>query len=333
MTRSTIYDLRSTILVTGATGFIGSHLVEELVKRKYRVIATEYRLHPRSYFYSQKLNKQVKLVKCDVCSFNSVNKIVKNNNINFIFHLAAKSEVEDSYKNPKLTLDTNIMGTVNILETARINPNIKGIIITSSDKAYGKLSKLPSTSYQLPKYLESDPLRGDHPYEVSKSSADLIAHAYFQTYHTPVTVVRFANVYGEGDLHFSRIIPGIMKALINKETLKIRSNGKFVRDYVYVKDIINGYLTLMKNFGKAKGQAFNLGTKETLSVLELIKVIEKILNIRIKYRILDTQKNEIPYQSLDYSKIQKLTNWQPKYNLEKTMSNIFTWYKKYFKSV
>ena len=205
------------ILVTGGTGFVGSHLVEELVKRGVTVITTYQTTNPKSYFIVQKLGEKVTIVKCDVCNFEIIFDIVTKFDIEYIFHLAAQPLVDVAYYNPKRTLYSNILGTINVLESARLFPKIKAVIIASSDKAYGKLSKK--------KYVETDPLRGDHPYEVSKSAADLISYSYFKTYMVPVVTTRFGNIYGEGDLNFSRIIPGIMKTVVNKEALNIRSNG------------------------------------------------------------------------------------------------------------
>ena len=309
------------ILVTGGTGFVGSHLVEELVKQKANVVTTFQTLNPRSYFLTQKLDKKVTMVNTDICDFEKVFDIVTKFNIDFIFHLAAQALVDVAYYNPKKTIDSNVMGTTNILEAARLFPKVKGIIVASSDKAYGKLDKKD-------KYQETDSLRGDHPYEVSKSAADLIAYSYFKTYDLPIVITRFGNIYGEGDLNFSRIIPGIMGSLVRGYELGVRSDGKYVRDYLYVKDVVKGYLLLAKNIDKIKGEAFNFGSMETLSVLDLIKKIEKILHKKIKYKILNTAKNEIPYQSLDYSKIKKSLSWKPKYSIAKTMKNVFRWYKK-----
>lgn len=140
-------------------------------------------------------------------------------------------------------------------------------------------------------------------------------------------ITRFANIYGEGDLNFSRIIPGIMKAIARNEELEIRSDGKYIRDYLYVKDVVNGYLLLAKNIEKIKGEAFNFGSKETLNVLELIKLIERTLKKNINYKILNIAKNEIPYQSLDYSKINKTLGWKPKFTIKKTIKRIFNWYQ------
>ena len=144
--------------------------------------------------------------------------------------------------------------------------------------------------------METDPLSGDHPYDTSKSATDLITTTYCKTYGIPAVVTRFGNIYGEGDLSFSRIIPGIMKALIKNEQLKIRSDGKYIRDYLYVKDVVNGYILLAENIEKVKGEAFNFGSDETLTVLEVIKLVEKTLGKKIKYKILNIAQNEISYQ-------------------------------------
>lgn len=307
------------ILVTGGTGFVGGHLVEELVKQQTNVITTFQTLNPLSYFSSQILNEKVTMVNADICDYEKVFDIVTKFNIDYIFHLAAQPLVEVAYYNPKRTLYSNILGTINVLESARLYPKVKGVIVASSDKAYGK---------KTDRYRENDPLRGDHPYEASKASADLIAQSYYKTYGLPVVITRFGNIYGEGDLNFSRIIPGAMKAIVRGETLKIRSDGKYVRDYLYVKDVVNGYLLLAQNIEKVKGEAFNFGSDESLSVLELLAHIEKLLNTKIDYEILNIAKNEIPYQSLDYSKINKKLGWKPQHSLSTTITQIKNWYQK-----
>ena len=306
------------ILVTGGTGFVGSHLVEELIKQKVNIITTFQTLNPLSYFFTQKLDRKTTMVNCDVCDYEKVFDIVTKFNIDYIFHLAAQPLVDVAYHNPKRTLYSNILGTINVLESARLFPKVKAVIVASSDKAYGKHGKK--------QYTEEDALKGDHPYEVSKSSADLIAYSYYKTYSVPVVTTRFGNIYGEGDLNFSRIIPCSMKSLIDNEILEIRSNGKYIRDYLYVKDVVSGYILLAKNIQKTRGEAFNFGSDETLSVIELIQLIEKILNKKLKYHILNIAKNEIPYQSLDCNKLKKAITWKQEYNLNKTIRKIYQWY-------
>lgn len=319
------------ILVTGGTGFVGSHLIEELVKRSANVVTTYLTVNPHSYFFTQKLQHKVTMAYVDVCDFDAVFDLITKCRIDYIFHFAAQPLVETAYFNPKQTLYTNIMGTVNILESSRLYQKVLGIIVASSDKAYGKLSESKSR-LNRDKYIETDPLKGDHPYEVSKSSADLIAYSYFKTYNLPVVISRFGNIYGEGDLNFSRIIPGIMKSIISNETLEIRSNGKYIRDYLYVKDVVDGYILLANNINKVKGEAFNFGSNETLSVIELIKILEKHLHNKIKYKISNSAVNEIPYQSLDFSKINKKLGWQPEYQIKSTFKSIYRWNKTFFKA-
>lgn len=310
------------ILVTGGTGFVGSHLIEELLKQKANIITTFLTNSPYSYFSLNKFQNKVLMRRLDVCDFEKMFDVITKYNVEYVFHLAAQSLVDVAYYNPRQTLYPNILGTINILESARLYPNIKGVIIASSDKAYGKLSKT--------KYTEDDPLCGDHPYEVSKSATDLIAKSYYKTYAVPAVITRFGNIYGEGDLNFSRIIPGILKSIAQKETFEIRSDGKSIRDYLYVKDVIDGYVLLMKNIEKVKGEAFNFGSLDSYSVIDLIRIIEKALNVKIKHKILNCAKNEIPYQSLDYTKANKKLVWKPKHRFSKQINRIYKWYSRNF---
>lgn len=314
---------KKNVLVTGGAGFVGSHLVEQLVKENANVTVADIAYNPRSYFNSLYLDKKTDSRILDICDFDSLQKLIEEKKIEMIFHLAAEALVENSYKKPRYALYNNIVGAINIAEIARTHKTIRVVVIASSDKAYGDLNKT--------KYAETDPLSGDHPYETSKSATDLIGTTYAKTYNTPIVVTRFGNIYGEGDLNFSRILPGIMKSMALNEELLIRSNGKYVRDYLYVKDVVNGYLDLARNIEKTKGQAYNFGSNDTLTVLQMLELTEKTLDKKINYKILDNVVNEIPYQSLDYSKIAKDLNWLPKYNLKKTLPNIFAWYNQYFK--
>jgi len=308
------------ILVTGGTGFIGSHLVQLLLKEKAEVHTTFLSSHPLSYFYQQGLYKKTIMHRVDITHFDEIQEVIVKNNIEYIFHLAAEPLVEVAYLNPRRALETNIMGTVNVLEAARQYGKVKALIVASSDKAYGKLSS--------GKYKETDALKGNHPYEVSKSATDLIAQTYHKTYGMPIVTTRFGNIYGEGDIHFSRIIPGIMESLIQKKDLKLRSNGTFERDYLYVKDVVQGYLMLALHIDEARGNAYNFGSDEHHSVLSLLKLSEKSLHKKIPYSILNTEKNEIPYQSLDCTKIQKAFGWKAKTKMKNILPVIHRWYKK-----
>lgn len=314
---NTIQD--KTVLVTGGTGFVGSHLVEQLLEEGANVITTFQSLIPQSYFLTKKLDKRATMVPVDIVEFERLFDVVTKFEVDTIFHLAAQPLVESAFYNPRRTLDSNIRGTVNVLECARLYPRVKGTIVASSDKAYGKIEANK-------KYLESHSLQGTHPYEVSKSSADLIVQAYYQTYSLPVVTTRFGNIYGEGDLNFSRIIPGIMKSISTSTPLELRSDGTYVRDYLYVKDVVNGYILIAQNLDSIVGEVYNFGSNDTLSVLELISTIQTALKLNFDYKILNTAKNEIPYQSLDFSKALKQIGWKPQESVSSTAKKIFSWY-------
>lgn len=306
------------IIVTGGAGFIGSHLVKKLANiQNFKILVVDIKRDPRSYYVTSNLEKKVSFEFLDIRNRKKITGFIRSYNPNYIFHLAAESIVGKSYNEPWKAFETNIMGTVNVLEGCRDLSSLEGIIIASSDKAYGKTEKA---------YTEDFPLKGDHPYDVSKSSADLISQAYYKTYGVPVVVTRFGNVYGEGDLNFGRIIPDICQAIIRKNPLLLRSDGSSVRDYVYIKDVVSGYIFLLKNLRRIKGEAFNFSSTDNLSVVELIALSEKILKVKIDYDILNNSQNEIPYQHLNDRKIRKL-GWQPCYTIVNTLSKVHLWYK------
>lgn len=309
------------VLVTGGTGLVGGHVTEKLLALGANVFVLDIVLKPGSYFETQKLAEKTTLLIQDVRDLKKLKETVATNNISYIFHLAAQALVPLAYQDPLLTLDVNIMGTINVLEVARENPGVKGVVVASSDKAYGKDCK---------DAVETQRLAGDHPYDVSKSAADLICTAYFNTYKVPVTVSRFANIFGPGDLNFDRIVPGTMEALIFNKTLEIRSDGKFVRDYLYVKDVAEGYVLLAEQIDQTKGQAFNFSSGNNLNVIEIVEKVSEALGQKSNYKILDLQKNEIPFQSLNYEKSKKVLGWEAKYSLEEGIKESYDWYKTFY---
>jgi CDP-glucose 4,6-dehydratase len=301
------------ILVTGGAGFIGSHLVDTLIDKGGNVVIIDDLSSGRK----ENINPKARFYNIDIRDL-KVRQIIKKNNIEIVFHLAAQPIVEKAHEDPTLCLEVNIMGTVNILEGCRQKGNLQSIIIVSSDKAYGKSKKLP--------YKETDPLKGDHPYDVSKTASDLIAQMYFRTYNLPVIITRFSNVFGPRDVYFNRIIPGIMTAIIKNKKFPIRSNGKMVREYTYVKDIVDGCLKLVNN-KKCFGEAFNFGSKNIFSVLDVVKKVEHILDRKIDYNILNITKNEIPEQYLDWEKAKKILNWKPQTNFAQAIKETHSWYE------
>lgn len=305
------------ILITGGAGFIGSCIADKLIEQGHDVVVIDNLSSGRK----ENLNPKAKFYEMDVCD-SKIFQVFKDENPETVFHLAAQPIVETAYKNPLETIETNIMGTVNILEACRLKGDIKSIVVTSSDKAYGKSEKLP--------YTEKVALKGDHPYEVSKSCADLITTAYFKTYGLPVVVTRFSNVFGSGDINFSRIIPGIFESIIKNKELLIRSDGKMIREYTYITDIADGCVKLAENIEISKGEAFNFGSKNIFSVIDIIKKIEQILNVKVNYKILNIAKNEIPEQYLDWTKAKERLKWRPKTSFEQGIKESFSWYRDFF---
>lgn len=307
------------ILVTGGSGFIGSHLVDELIKYGYNVVVADN----LSSGKEENINLKAKFYKIDVRDKNTL-QILEKEKIEGVFHLAAQPIVEKAYESPLEALETNIMGTANVLEACRQKGDLEFIVVVSSDKAYGRAEELP--------YKEHFPLRGNHPYDVSKSAADLIAQTFFSTYGLPIVITRFSNVFGPRDFNFSRIIPGALEAAIKDTELLIRSDGKMIREYVYIKDIVLGCVKLAAHAQEVLGEAFNFGSANIFSVTDLIEKMEKVLGQNIEHRILNIAKKEIPKQYLDWTKAKEKLNWEPVTSFESGIKETYNWYKEYFES-
>lgn len=312
---------KKNVLVTGYEGFLGSHLTKALLDLEARICGLDILIRRKRTILSKKDLDKINIIKGSVENFLLLSKIVKKNKIEIIFHLAAKSLVGQGLQKPIRTLSTNIMGTWNILEASRNNNSVKAIIVASSDKAYGSHKKLP--------YKEDAPLKGLHPYDVSKSCQDLLAYAYFHTYGLPVSITRCGNIFGPGDFNFSRIIPDTIRCALTGKTLLIRSNGKFIRDYIYVDDIVNGYLLLAQNLKKLNltGEAFNFSDENPTSVIGLVKRIYKLVGKKENYKILNQAKFEIKYQYLSSSKARKILNWRPEVTLDYGLKMTIAWYR------
>jgi len=315
---------KKKVLVTGYEGFLGSNLTRELIGLKSDVSGLDILTRRKDTLLSGEFDK-IKIYKGSVEDFDLVSKIMADNKIEIIFHLAATSIVGEALSNPLKAFSTNICGTWNILEAARKNKPAKAVIIASSDKAYGSRSKLP--------YREDSPLSGSHPYDASKSCADILTSTYYHTYGLPVCITRCGNIFGPGDFNFSRIIPDALRSLIRHKTLIIRSDGKFIRDYIYVKDIVRAYLFLafkMKDHA-IYGEAFNFSNESPVPVLGLLKKIYRLAEAKNPdYKITNRAKYEIKRQYLSAAKAMKVLNWKPRYNLDDGLRETIKWYKDYF---
>jgi len=315
---------KKPVLLTGSAGFLGSWLAKALVARGARVIGLDIAKTDTSKLF-RGLDKEIIRIKGDVGDFELVTELVKKYKPRVIFHLAAQAIVADAVAEPLRTFTSNIQGTWNILEVCRDKKYIDAVIMASSDKAYGIHKDLP--------YKEDAPLKGSFPYDVSKSCADLLAYTYFNTYKVPVSVTRCGNIFGPGDLHLSRIVPDIMRSIVKNKKFLIRSNGKFTRDYVFVADIVIGYILLAEKLKKLRlaGEAFNFSYEKPLSVLELVRKIYKVTRTKSNYKILDQAQYEIKHQYLSSKKARKILGWKPQYDIDKALQSTFDWYKEYFK--
>ncbi|MGA2775488.1 MAG: GDP-mannose 4,6-dehydratase [Candidatus Omnitrophota bacterium] len=310
-----------SVLITGFEGFLGSNLSKVMISSGAKIFGLDIRVNRKDTILTVPDYKKLTVIKGSVTNFKLLKDIIVRNKINVLFHLAAEAIVGKCHNNPLGTFSANIEGTWNILETCRNSESIQAIIIASSDKAYGSHKKLP--------YREDTPLIGRHPYDVSKSCADLIANTYAHTYNLPVAVTRCGNIYGPGDFNFSRIVPDAIRCALTGKTLLIRSDGKFIRDYVYVDDIVNAYIMLAEKLQalKLKGEAFNFSDENPISVVSLVKKIYKAAGVKENYKILNQVKYEILHQYLTSRKARKILCWKPRTSFGEGLSKTILWYK------
>ncbi len=327
-TATNIWENRR-VLVTGATGLVGSWLVKDLLSLEARVVALVRDPDPLSEFYSSGDYRRCNIVSGRLEDFWSLERAINENEIDTVFHLAAQPIVSVAHRFPLQTFEANIRGTYNLLEACRIHHDlVKRIVIASSDKAYGEQPVLP--------YTEDMPLQGKHPYEVSKSCTDLIAQAYSHTYELPVAIARCGNIYGGGDLNWSRIVPDTIRSLLRGQRPVIRSDGTFLRDYIYVRDVTEAYLRLAETIDNpaVRGEAFNFSPERAVSVLELVAVISRIMNRSdLTPDIQNTARGEIHSQYLSSSRAHQVLCWQPRYTLEAGLTETITWYSRYLGTI
>jgi CDP-glucose 4,6-dehydratase len=310
------------VFITGCTGFIGSWLTAALVNNGADVVGLIRDRVPQAELVRSGMIDQINVVEGEVGDYALMERILAEYEIDTLFHLAAQTIVGIANRAPLSTFETNIKGTWTLLEAARRNPTVEGIIVASSDKAYGTQAELP--------YREEAPLEGRHPYDVSKSCADLIAQAYAYSFDLPLVVTRFANIFGGGDLNWNRIVPGTIRSVLRGERPVIRSDGTFKRDYLFVEDVTSAYLTLGEKISdpQVKGQTFNFGQDCPTNVLEVVEtIIDLIGGIGLDPIILDQAKNEIPDQYLASDKAHRRLGWHPQHNLRQGLSKTLDWYR------
>lgn len=311
--------------VTGATGLVGSWLVKRLVEAGADVVCLVRDWVPQSELVRTGLLERVKVVRGDIREQATLERVLGEYEIDTVIHLAAQTIVTIANRNPVSTFESNIMGTWNLLEACRRSPKVRQVVLASSDKAYGDQELLP--------YTEDTPLQGEHPYDVSKSCADLIARTYAITYDLPIAITRCGNFYGGGDLNWNRIIPGTIRSILRGQNPVIRSNGKYVRDYFYVEDGAAAYMLLAEQLASKpglKGDAFNFSNEIQMTVSEIVDRIISLMGSDLKPQVLNETNNEILHQYLSADKARAQLGWKPLFDLDEGLARTITWYREFF---
>jgi len=315
------------VFVTGCTGILGSWMTRELVQRGANVVGLVRDRVPHSLLLQTPEWQRVTAVHGAVEDLGVIERALNEYEIETVLHLAAQTIVGTANRGPLSTFTSNIQGTWVVLEAARRTRTVKRIVVASSDKAYGEHARLP--------YDESFALQGRHPYDVSKSCADLITQCYHTTYATPVTITRCGNLYGGGDLNWNRIVPGTIKSILRGERPVIRSDGTFVRDYFYVLDAVYAYLALAERMDDPAlaGQAFNFSNEIQITVLDLVERIRALMDAGdLPPVVLNEARAEIPHQYLSAAKARQVLAWHPVFDLDRGLRETIAWYRSFFAS-
>jgi len=311
------------VFVTGATGMIGGWLVKDLLAQGAYVVALVLDADPQSELYRGGEVHRISVVNGTLEDFTTLERAINAHEADTVFHLGAQAIVGVAHRAPLPTFETNVRGTWNLLEACRLHRDlVERVVIASSDKAYGAQPRLP--------YTEDMPVAGMHPYEVSKSAADLIARTYYHTYGLPVAIARCGNVFGGGDLNWSRIVPGTIRSFLRGERPVVRSDGSYVRDYFYVKDASRAYLRLGERLGDPQvvGEAFNFSNESPMSVLDLVAVIQKLMDTsHLEPDVRDVAEGEIHSQYLSAARAREQLGWAPEFDLEAGLRETIAWYR------
>jgi CDP-glucose 4,6-dehydratase len=314
---------RRRVFVTGASGIVGSWLVKRLVREGAYVVALVHDWDPQTELIRSGDIAQVNVVNGALEEYATLERAINEHEVDTVFHLAAQPIVSTALRNPLPTFETNIRGSYHLLEACRVHRGlVKQVVIASSDKAYGDAETLP--------YTEDMPLHGRHPYDVSKSCTDLLALSYAHTYKLPVAVARCGNIYGGGDLNWSRIVPGTIRSVLQGERPILRSNGLYTRDYIFVDDVVNAYMATAEALSRDEivGQAFNFSPESRVTVIAITRLLLKLMDREdLEPVILDQVTAEIKDQYLDASKARRLLNWTPRFTLEQGLAETIRWYR------
>ncbi|HCS70928.1 MAG TPA: sugar dehydratase [Rhodospirillaceae bacterium] len=309
-------------LVTGASGLVGSWLVKRLLEKNAQVICLVRDWVPGSELIRSGDLQRSTVVNGDVTDHEALERIIGEYETDTVFHLAAQTIVGIANRNPLSTFESNIKGTWSLLEACRRSPTVKQIVIASSDKAYGDHETLP--------YDENMPLQGMHPYDVSKSCADLIATTYANTFDLPVVVTRCGNFFGGGDLNWNRIVPGTIRSILRGDAPVIRSDGKYIRDYFYVEDGADAYMLVAEKLAENRelaGEAFNFSNELQLTVLDIVDMIRTRMGSNLEPVVLNQTSNEIKHQYLSAEKARRVLGWQPTSDMESSIDRTIEWYR------
>lgn len=312
------------VLATGGTGMVGSWLVRRLLDWDAVVVCLVRDADPQSELVRSGAIGRTNVVEGRLEDADTVLRAVNGHEIEVVFHLGAQTIVGTAHRSPRQTFEANIQGTWNVLEAARLLPDlVRAVVVASSDKAYGRHDVLP--------YREDGALAGVAPYEVSKSCTDLIARSYALTYETPVTIARCGNIYGGGDLNWSRIVPGTIRSLFRGETPVLRSDGTFRRDYVYVEDVVDAYLSLGEHLVDGRihtGDAYNFSDERPMTVMEIYDAVcESCGRAGTVPSVLDTAADEIHDQFLDAGKAREELGWRITHGLDDGLRRTVQWYR------
>ncbi|HEX9792722.1 MAG TPA: NAD-dependent epimerase/dehydratase family protein [Planctomycetota bacterium] len=316
------------VLVTGATGLVGSWLCKALLERGARVTAFVRDPDPLSELTLSGADRRVRIAMGKLESHADVERAVNEHEIEAVFHLGAQALVGAAMRSPLPTFEANVRGTWNLLEACRVHADrVRTVVVASSDKAYGDSEQLP--------YTEAHRLEGRNPYDVSKSCTDLIATAFHHSYALPVVIARCGNIYGGGDLHWSRIVPGTIRSILRGERPVVRSDGTLVRDYFYVEDAVAAYLALAERIAQpgVAGTAFNFSNEDKASVLDIVQTICKAMGAEnLAPEILGGATGEIRAQWLAAARARKELEWRPAFDLRDGLERTIAWYREFLGS-